>query len=220
MAFSLQQIAAPTDEPVSLADMKAHLTIDAAFTADDDLIAGMIAAARQDAEDYLGQCLMPQQWLYALDQFPAYPWDSTIAMRSSWEPYRNRNNPQTVIIPRPPLVSIDSVQYADPATGQMTLLDPSQYQVDSVSSPGRLLPAWNGCWPATAPAVNAVQILFTAGMQSVPANSKLAIKLRAAAYYANREEFLAGTLPAAPEWFERILGQVGRTGIFGYPEAR
>lgn len=224
MAFSLQQIAAPTFEPVSLADMKAHLTIDAAFTADDVLIAGMIAAARQDAEDYLGKCLMPQQWLYCLDRFPSYSFGNRAPSRSSYDPFGNQtagfdNGSQTITIPQPPLRSVESVQYADVATGQMTVLDPSQYQVDTVSTPGRLLPGFNGGWPATAGVVNAVQVHFTAGMPAIPANVKLAIQLRAAAYYANREEFLAGTVSPAPELFERILGRVGRTSIFGYVEA-
>jgi len=49
----------------------------------------------------------------------------------------------------------------------------------------------------------------------VAPNIALAIKLRAATYYANREEFGPGSV-VNDGVFERILGNQGRTNIFGY----
>lgn len=50
---------------------------------------------------------------------------------------------------------------------------------------------------------------------AIPASVQQAIKLRAASYYANREEF-GGGAAAAPAWFTQILStSIGRSNIFG-----
>ena len=292
MAFSLKQLSLPAAEPIALADMKAHLSVDPGFTDDDLLIAGMISAARQDAENYLGQALVLSQWLFALDCFPAYRIMDAAPSRSDFDALGNYNfdgwrwlSSQTIALPRSPLVSVDSLQYVDLSTGVLTTLNPSLYQVDTISEPGRVLPSVGGYWPATAAAANAVQIKFTAGrlrsvldtftvpaapyavtlsqganfysllsivdsgtgqpvsaglysiaagvvtfnpslaghsiqidynFVSISPTTLMAIKLRAAAYYANREEFVAGQNTVLPDWFERMLTGVGRSNIFGY----
>lgn len=223
MGYALKSLSTTVTEPVALVDMKAHLNIDPSFTDDDDLISSLISAARQDAEDYLGHSLVAQQWLLALDSFPRYNAIYGAPSRSDYDALGNftargiPTDPQTIRLPRPPLSSVNLVQYVD-LTNTLQTLDPSLYQVDTISEPGRLLPAYGSDWPATAPVANAVQITFTGGTGSIPPNTALAIKLRAANYYANREEFAAGTVPPNDSVFERMLGSQGRTNIFGYVE--
>ena len=224
MPFSLKRLTATVTEPVSLSDMKAHLTVDPDFTADDDLINALVSAARQDAEDYLGRSLAVQQWLFAIDGFPRFRLFDSAPSRSDYDALgnytfaglRSANQSQTITLPRPPLVSIDSLQYVDLATTTLTTLDPTAYQVDEISEPARILPALGSTWPQAAAVANAVQITFTAGLATIPPNTALAIKLRAAAYYSNREEFLSGAQQASDGLFERMLGSQGRTNIFGY----
>jgi hypothetical protein len=220
VGFALKSLATEVTEPVTLSDMKAHLALSPDFTDDDDLITSLISAARQDAEDYLGRSLVQQQWLFALDSFPTFFVGNQAPSIPSYDSFGNFTglqpviNPQSIQLPRPPLVSVDKVQYVD-VTNTMQTLDPSTYQVDTISQPGRLLPAWGAQWPATAAVANAVEITFTAGTGVIPPNTILAIKLRAATYYANREEYMAGN-PTTDSVFERMLGSQGRTNIFGY----
>jgi uncharacterized phiE125 gp8 family phage protein len=56
--WSITQTTAPTEEPVTLAEMKLHLRQD--FDTDDDLISGLIAACRRTAS-----------WTLYLDRWPA-----------------------------------------------------------------------------------------------------------------------------------------------------
>lgn len=220
MGFALQNTSTSVTEPVSLADMKSHLTVDPSFTDDDDLISALISAARQDAEDFLGRCLPIQQWLFALDSFPSFFIGNQAPSLPSYDSYGNYTgmrsvvNPLSILLPRPPLVSVQQIQYFD-STNTLQTLDPSTYQVDTISQPGRISATWGSQWPPTAAVPNAVQISFTAGSATIPANAAMAIKLRAANYYSNREEYVPGN-PANDSVFERMLGSQGRTNLFGY----
>ena len=57
---ALQLVLAPTSEPLTLDQAKAFLRIE--NTADDDAVTRAITAARQAAELYLRQALLPQTW--------------------------------------------------------------------------------------------------------------------------------------------------------------
>ena len=61
----------PTVEPVSLIEAKSHLRVDSDFTADDNLIRGLITSARQEAEQICRRALIKQTWKLAIDHFPA-----------------------------------------------------------------------------------------------------------------------------------------------------
>src|SRR3990167_7541589 len=90
--------ADPTEEPLSLEEAKLHLKLDA--TDDDELVFGLIAAARASAEDYTGRALITQTWQLKID--------------GDWlevdEPCGHR-----IVLPRPPIASVASVQYVDTA---------------------------------------------------------------------------------------------------------
>lgn len=67
---TLQLLAAPTIEPLDLATAKLWARIDG--TAFDALIAGMIVAARQIAEQETGARLITQTWRAELDDWPGF----------------------------------------------------------------------------------------------------------------------------------------------------
>src|ERR1700744_3788583 len=110
----LQLTTPPAIEPVTLDDAKAHLKID---TADDDALIGtLISAARAKAEWNTGRAFITQGWTFAADCWPA---------------------DHVFDLPFPRLQSVTSVTaYALDDTA--TVLDPSTWQVDTISSPARL----------------------------------------------------------------------------------
>ena len=66
-------------------------------------------------------------------------------------------------LPRPPLQSVESIQYIDTA-GNVQTLAPEDYVVDASSGEiGRVALAWNRFWPITRCSINSVVIQFTAG---------------------------------------------------------
>jgi hypothetical protein len=69
-----------------------------------------------------------------------------------------------IILPRGPVITVDSIQYID-GTGTPQTLDPTLYFVDNMSEPCRILPAYGRGWPATQWVPNAVTIKFTAGYE-------------------------------------------------------
>ena len=222
MSFGLQLTTPVTTEPVSLADMKAYLSVDPDFTLDDDLISALISSARQSAEDFLGRSLAPQSWLLTLDRFPSFRVMDAAPSRSDYDAfgnysfsgYRSLLESQAIALPRPPLSQVQSVKYVDLNSGILTTMDPSAYQVDAVGEPGRIFPAVNTVWPETSPVPGAVQIAFSSGSAAATPSTLLAIKMRAASYYANREEPTA----AVPSngLFEALLAGQGRVNLFGY----
>lgn len=167
--MALRRIIDATVEPVSLAEAKEHLRVTHAL--DDALIAALITAARQVAENELGRALMTQTWQKTLDQFPA-----------------------SIELPYPPVQAIQSVTYLDDS-GALTLLAPASYTLDERSEPGWLVPAYGYEWPTTLDSVNAVTITYTAGYAdaaAVPAAIKAWINLHVGHLYENRESTVPG----------------------------
>lgn len=165
----------PAEEPVTLAEAKAHLKLD---TDDDDtLVESLIAAARARAEWHTGRAFVRQGWTLWLD---AWPYDGIVE------------------IPLPPLVSVASVTtYAVDDTA--TVLDADSYRVDAVSAPGRLA-IKNALSPpvVTLRTIDGIAIAYTAGYgeaSAVPAAIKQAILCIVADLYANRGD--ADTLVGA-----------------------
>lgn len=129
--------AAPAEEPVTLADAKAHLRVD--VPDDDAYIEGLIAVARVAAEDRLQRTLVHTPWRLTLDGFPA-----------------------AIELPMPPTVSVEAVEFRD-LSGTWVTLEPQDYEVDTINEPGYLVPAPAARWPAVGPGINGVRVNYTAG---------------------------------------------------------
>jgi uncharacterized phiE125 gp8 family phage protein len=173
----LIQVEAPTVEPVTLEQAKAHLAIDADDF--DDLLSGYIASIRAylDGRDgILGRALIAQTWDYKLPCFPS-----------------------VIELPLPPLQSVTSITYTD-ANGDTQTLSPSAYQVSGIggSQRGCIAPAYGTRWPVTRDMPEAVTVRFVAGYPddggsppdlaaNVPPAIKQAIMEMVADLWANRE---------------------------------
>ncbi len=162
----LDLVTAPTAEPITLDDAKAHCRVDAAD--DDELIAAEITAARSRCEAFLNQSLVATVWDYGIDGgFPA-----------------------VIRLPIGPLVDPGtvSVSYVDDAGATQTL-SPALYQA-SKGETGILRPAYGQTWPSTRQVMDAVTVRFTAGVtdpSAIPPAILQAIRLMVADFYDNRE---------------------------------
>ena len=66
--MTLALISPPAVEPVTLADMKAHLRV--THDSEDAMIASLIKAAREELEQAAGLALISQGWRLYLDCWP------------------------------------------------------------------------------------------------------------------------------------------------------
>lgn len=153
-----QLITAPTEEPVSLAEARAHLRIDDDNTAFDARIQVMIAAARQSAEHELGRRLIRQTWDFVIDAFPC-----------DGESIRL---PADLIKPH----SIGHIKYLD-TSGVVQTVDPLYYDLDRHNMPGYVFPTAGAAWPSdVADSANAVSVRVLCGEWDAAANVPAAIK--------------------------------------------
>jgi hypothetical protein len=183
-----QIITPPATEPVTAQEAMTHLKQDDG--SDIDLVSGLITAARLWCEVQTEKQFLPAAYQLTLDSFYDRDWcyweDVGLGpLGLGYGVYR-----WIMRLPRPPLMAIQSITYVD-TSGNLQVLDPSQYQVDAFSEqPARVSPAYGKIWPVARVQLAAVQVNYTAGYASapqVPANLKAAIKLLVGHWYVNRE---------------------------------
>lgn len=165
-------------EPITVAEAKSHLRV--TTSTDDTLIGLQLVAARLLAEEFLQRRMITQTWELYLDSFPCG---------------------REISMPYPPLISVQSVNYKDPVSGDYVAWDSANYLVDNKSEPGRIAMAPSvSAWPQIQlNSINAVKIAFTCGYAdaaAVPRNIVGAIKLYLGDLNENREDSIVGTIVA------------------------
>lgn len=156
MKYSLNQSTAPTAEPVSLDEAKAHLRIE--HDAEDSFIGSLLAAAREEVETYLNRQLMTATWDLYLDYFPCG---------------------RVLLLPKNPVQSVTSITYTDTAGNAQTFSSAS-YSSDVYSEPARIVLKDTYSWPSVLSVPNVVKVRFVAGYTSallVPGKIKAALLL-------------------------------------------
>lgn len=181
--MTLFRTVIPEAEPVTLVEARQHLRID--YEGEDDLLAGLIRAAREEVEAACGLALIDQSWRLALDRLP----------RS-----------MTVSLRRHPVREIAAVTVYG-GEGEASLVDPADYRLDAQARPARLhfLKA-----PPVVAAINGIEIDFTAGFgeagTDVPDLLKRAMLLLVAHWFEFRAEIGAAAQPVSyPAGYDRLI---------------
>jgi uncharacterized phiE125 gp8 family phage protein len=171
--MAVNQTVAPTSEPLTTAEAKAHLKVD---TSDEDtLIDAYVTAARGWCEQYLRRQLITATWELLLEDF-----------------YQ-----ESIPLPWAPLQSITSIVYTD-SDGVSQTVSSSDYTVDIKSTPGQVYPVYGEYWPTPRAERNAVTITYVAGYgaaSAVPEEIRTAIRLLVGHYYEHRGDEGAGVPP-------------------------
>ena len=184
----------PESEPITLAEFKAHARITSA-TEDGDIVIKLLAS-RLRVEDLIGSPLITRSFRLRLDAFPA--------------------GLAAIVLPQAPITSITSVEYL--LAGVWTVLSAALYELDSDTSPARILCAygvtsWASC-DAGAVGVAAVRVTYVAGYASaavVPCSLKMAVLMLASYYFANRETADILNLKEVPHAVDSLCAAYKRT---------
>lgn len=191
MSWYIRVVTAPTEEPLTLAEVKSHLRVD--FTDEDTLISGYITAARETVEEECSRALVTQTLELGLDDFPICE--------------------DRIRIPRGQLQSIDSFTYVDVDAQTHTMVSGTDYKLNQYAEPAELVLPWNQIWPAVILDTAApVKIQFTCGYgdaSTVPTKAKQAMLMLIGDWYTNREDVVIGrtsTVAAKlPNGVDRLL---------------
>lgn len=188
MKQTVTVLSAPAYEPVSRAEAKEWLRIDADDTAHDNIVDMLIEAMREDAEDLTGRAFISRQLRLYLSDWPIDP-DYGVK----------------IVLPHPPLIGVDSFKYID-TDGTLTTLAADQYAVHAQYEPGIIIPAYQVSWPTIRRQPDALQIVYTAGYapgspsdavanrEVMPAKLKLWMESKIASHNEFREMIVSGTI--------------------------
>ncbi len=181
-----QLVTGPTVEPLTTAEAKAHLRVDASD--EDTLIDGMVKAARISLENELSMAFITQTWKLLLRRWPACG---------------------EIKLPRPPLASVVSVIYTD-IGGTPHTVDASNYSVVTTVEPGRVVLAPYKAWPTDSlytgwPIVIQYTCGYGAAGSAVPEPLRMAMRQLVGHFFENREAVTVAAmqalkLPMSVDW--------------------
>jgi uncharacterized phiE125 gp8 family phage protein len=164
---------APAATLISTAEAKSHLRIS---HTDEDTYLGALVAAVDNALDgpsgYLRRAIVEQEWVLKLGEFPAY----------------------RLVVPLPPLISLDSVTYYDLDNASQTLSSSVYTLIKPVGGAAYLELNATQMWPSTYQRPDAITVAFTAGYATVPPAVKQAALLLLGEMYAARGDDTGGSI--------------------------
>ncbi|OCW55766.1 head-tail connector protein [Hoeflea olei] len=180
----------PLAEPVTLAELKAHLRIDVGD--EDELLESLIRVARAHLEAVTGVALMSRGCRLVLDDWP---------------------KANVIPLMRTPVQSIDAILVYD-AEGEPQTLPLTGMLLDASARPARLLLRER---PTPGQPINGIEIEFTAGFAAaneIPPELTRAVLLHAAYLYEFRGAVSPDMQPAAiPAGYDRLISPWMRRGL-------
>jgi uncharacterized phiE125 gp8 family phage protein len=158
--MKLVRIQAPVNPAVTLAEVKNHLKIRQANTAQDtDLqrVADGCVNELDGWDGHLGRALITQRWSLFLDSFPS-----------------------VIELPLPPLQAVTCLKHMN-ADGDWVHLASSEYRVSGIggNAKAEIYPAIGKTWPTVYPARDSIEVRFRCGFgddaTTIPGSLKNAI---------------------------------------------
>ena len=156
----IQITTAPTQEPVSLQEVKEYLRVE--DNTDERILRPFIETARKFAEEHTGRSLMTQTVSFFTDAYDELADPLFEGFRTG--PYLNYYK-NYINLPTAPVVSVSSVStFADDDTE--TTMAASRYYVDNVREPARIVLRNGETFPTALRVANAIKVVFVAGYSS------------------------------------------------------
>lgn len=162
--MKLKMITAPTSTPVTLDEAKAFFRV--IGTGEDAEITRVIKMATEQAENITNRQLNTATYEGYLDAFPV-----------------------SVKIPKPPLVSVQKVEYIDVNGSTQAFTD---YLVDDLVEPAVI--KFNSTPTDVRDEINSVIVTFQCGYTTVPASIQSYVLNAALTRFENREGEVTGTI--------------------------
>lgn len=176
--WNLEQVTAPAQEPLTLAEAKEHLNIE--DSEKDTFVQNLIKSVREQIDGpngWLGRALITQTLELTLSDWP-----------------RRR-----IYLPNPPVQSVTSVKYLD-ADGVEQIFAASNYRVVTKPHAGFVEIDPDASWPTLGDFADAIRVRYTAGYgdnpDDVPEPIRHYMKLLLADADINRETIVVGTTAA------------------------
>lgn len=200
---------APPVEPLSLTEVKLNHKVE--DTLRDDLLNGLIVAAREYAENYCQLSLVQQTREVFYDAFGGF----------FSVPYGLASTKSALTLPYGPVSSVVAVEYVD-TDGNNQTVSASDYDFIQYRQPSMLVPAFSKYWPVTRYQSNAITLRYIAGYplgvgsptdytSNIPRTIKTAMQLLIGHWLQNAEATTHGTktlgLIEIPLGVEVLLGQ-------------
>lgn len=176
----IRVVTPPAAYPVTLTEAKSWVRIDAIDTTHDATIDILIAMATKYAEHLTGRAYVERTLELSCDYFEHF-----------------------IELPWAPLLGVNSVSYTD-INGNVQTVSASDYEVDTVSEPGRVRPVWGKAWPSIGYGFNPVRIQYRAGYRPLgspidltdnsylPGELRIWMQSKISSHYDNRDQFIAG----------------------------
>jgi hypothetical protein len=188
----IQITTAPTQEPVSIQDVKEHLRLD--DNQDERLLQTYIETARRFAEEYTKRSLASQTISFFADAYDELADPLFEGFKTG--PYLNYYK-NYLVLPRPPVISVTSVStFADDDTE--TTFASSKYYLDNVREPARVVLRLGESFPTALRVANAIKVIYTAGYSSIfsiPEPIRMGILQHVAYLYEHRGDMYEATAP-------------------------
>lgn len=201
----IEVVEPPSQRIVTLAEMKAHLRVD--HDEDDELIDAYMLAAEQRLDGptgITGRAFRSQR------------------LRATYHGFG-----QSICLPFPPLISVESLTYLDSNGDEQTFAEADQWRVIGIGAPGggSIVPLYGVSWPSVQSTTDPdlVRVTFTAGYYSavspgddpLPATIKAAVKLMVSDWYEFRPSTVIGTTAApTPHGVEMLIAPFRVAGAY------
>lgn len=184
-------VAEPTEEPVSIEQVKEFVSIEADVDEFDALLGSFIEAARGHVEAVTGTRLVEQTIDLLADEW------SDLAT-----------------LPIAPIMDIVSIGYDD-AQGVGQTLDPDGYELTGAGFERGIRTKVGHGWPhGIRRAAGAIRVRLTVGYRSLPAPIKAALLLMVSDQFAFRESGVMGTVTSEMKSSMRVDALLGNYRIW------